>query len=45
VNNGTYHLLLDAQQRLATATILMAALRDKINEYKNDAAKQLQTLS
>ena len=42
VNNGTYHLLLDGQQRLATATILLAALRDKINEYKSDAAKQIQ---
>src|ERR1700674_5374446 len=42
VNNGTYHLLLDGQQRLATATIMVAALRDKINEYKLDAAKQIQ---
>lgn len=30
VNNGTFHLLLDGQQRLATATILLAALRDRI---------------
>ncbi len=42
VNNGTYHLLLDGQQRLATSTILLAALRDKINEFKADAAKQIQ---
>ncbi|MCW5965555.1 MAG: DUF262 domain-containing protein [Bryobacterales bacterium] len=42
VNNGTYHLLLDGQQRLATATILLAVLRDKINEFKADAAKQIQ---
>jgi hypothetical protein len=42
VNNGTYHLLLDGQQRLATSTILLAALRDKINEYKADAAQQIQ---
>lgn len=42
VNTGTYHLLLDGQQRLATATILLAALRDKISEYNKDAAKQIQ---
>jgi hypothetical protein len=42
VNNGTYHLLLDGQQRLATATILLAALRDTINEYKATAAIQIQ---
>jgi hypothetical protein len=42
VNNGTYHLLLDGQQRLATATILLAVLRDKINDYSKDAAKQIQ---
>jgi hypothetical protein len=41
VNNGTYHLLLDGQQRLATATILLAALRDKIKEYNANAAKQI----
>jgi len=43
VNNGEYHLLLDGQQRLATATILLAALRDKINDYKADAARQIHT--
>ena len=42
VNNGTYHLLLDGQQRLATATIMLSALRDKMNEYNADAAKQIQ---
>src|SRR5262249_39752100 len=42
VNNGTFHLLLDGQQRLATATILLAALRDKIAEYNGNAAKQIQ---
>ncbi len=42
VNNGTYHLLLDGQQRIATSTILLAALRDKMNDYKVDAAKQIQ---
>lgn len=43
VNNGSYHLLLDGQQRLATTTILLAALRDQINEFKADAAKQIQS--
>jgi hypothetical protein len=42
VNNGVFHLLLDGQQRLATSTILLAALRDKICEYKADAAQQIQ---
>jgi hypothetical protein len=42
VNNGSYHLLLDGQQRLATATILLAALRDKMAEYNVNAAKQIQ---
>lgn len=42
VNNGAYHLLLDGQQRLATANILLAALRDKICDYKSDAARQIQ---
>lgn len=43
VNNQTFHLILDGQQRLATATILLAALRDKILEYKGDAADQVQS--
>lgn len=43
VNNQSFHLILDGQQRLATATILLAALRDKIREYKLDAATQVQT--
>ncbi|MES2390487.1 MAG: DUF262 domain-containing protein [Acidobacteriota bacterium] len=42
VNTGTYHLLLDGQQRLATATILLAALRDKIQEFNLTAAQQTQ---
>ena len=36
------HLLLDGQQRLATATILLAVLRDARREYKADAATRLQ---
>ena len=41
VNNGTFHLLLDGQQRLATTTILLAALRDKMNEFSDKAARQI----
>src|SRR5882762_3949140 len=43
VNNQTYNLILDGQQRLATATILLAALRDKIREYNENAANQIQS--
>ncbi|MGB8524197.1 MAG: DUF262 domain-containing protein, partial [Candidatus Acidiferrales bacterium] len=43
VNNGTYHLLLDGQQRLATATILLAAMRDKMRPYNKNAADQIQS--
>src|SRR2546425_2416180 len=42
VNNQTYHLILDGQQRLATATILLAAIRDKIIEFKADGSHQIQ---
>ena len=42
VNNGTFHLLLDGQQRLATTTIMLAALRDKIYEFNDNAARQIQ---
>ena len=42
VNNQTYHLILDGQQRLATATILLATIRDKIIEFKADGANQIQ---
>jgi len=42
VNNGSYHLLLDGQQRLATATILLAALRDQIAIFNTNAAEQIQ---
>lgn len=43
VNNQTYHLILDGQQRLATATILLAAIRDKIRGFLADAAIQIQS--
>ena len=39
VNNETYHLILDGQQRLATATILLAAIRDKLREYNSAASE------
>jgi hypothetical protein len=42
VNNQTFHLILDGQQRLATATILLAAIRDKIRDYSGDGANQIQ---
>jgi len=42
VNNQTFNLILDGQQRLATATILLAALRDKMRAYNLDAANQIQ---
>jgi Protein of unknown function DUF262/Protein of unknown function (DUF1524) len=44
VNNGTDHLVLDGQQRLATATILLAALRDQIKPFNVNAAQQIQDL-
>jgi len=44
VNNQTFNLILDGQQRLATATILLAALRDKMRAYNLDAANQIQVI-
>lgn len=38
VDNGLTHLLLDGQQRLATATILLSVIRDFLAQYKSDAA-------
>jgi hypothetical protein len=38
VNSGTNHLLLDGQQRLGTATILLSVIRDYLKEYSSDAA-------
>lgn len=41
VTGGTDHLLLDGQQRLATATILLSIIRDHLNLYDNNAATRL----
>lgn len=43
VNNQTFNLILDGQQRLATSTILLAALRDKIRGFNENAANQIQS--
>ncbi|NNU26592.1 DUF262 domain-containing protein [Isoptericola sediminis] len=43
VTGGATNLLLDGQQRLATATILLSALRDARRQYKADAATRLQS--
>jgi uncharacterized protein with ParB-like and HNH nuclease domain len=42
VTGGATNLILDGQQRLATATILLAALRDSRRAYSADAATRLQ---
>lgn len=42
VVGGPTNLLLDGQQRLATATILLSVLRDARREHKADAATRLQ---
>jgi hypothetical protein len=42
VTGGATNLLLDGQQRLATATILLSALRDARRRYSGDAATRLQ---
>ncbi len=41
VTGGADHLLLDGQQRLATATILLSVIRDYLNRYDNNAATRL----
>jgi hypothetical protein len=43
VTDGEKNLLLDGQQRLATATILLSALREARLDYNSDAATRLQT--
>lgn len=42
VNNGTFHLLLDGQQRIATSTILLAVLRDRVSTFSENASRQIQ---
>src|SRR6266540_3044141 len=42
VTGGATNLLLDGQQRLATATILLSVLRDARRDYSGDAAARLQ---
>jgi hypothetical protein len=42
VTGGSTNLLLDGQQRLATATILLSVLRDARRAYSKDAATRLQ---
>lgn len=42
VTGGAKNLVLDGQQRLATATILLAVLRDARRDYSGDAATRLQ---
>lgn len=41
VTGGTDHLLLDGQQRLATATILLSIIRDFLHLYDKNAATRL----
>ena len=43
VTGGPTNVLLDGQQRLATATVLLSTLRDARREYKADAAARLQS--
>lgn len=42
VTGGATHLLLDGQQRLATATILLSVLREARRDYSANAATRLQ---
>lgn len=42
VDDGTSLLLLDGQQRLATATILLSVIRDSLADYREDASVRLQ---
>ena len=42
VTGGATNLLLDGQQRLATATILLSVLRDARRQHSRDAATRLQ---
>ncbi len=42
VNQQGGQLLLDGQQRLATATIILSVIRDKLAEFKKDAATRTE---
>lgn len=42
VRTPQYHLLLDGQQRLATATILLSAMRDQLWPVHQNAAQQIE---
>jgi hypothetical protein len=43
VDNGASHLLLDGQQRLATAGILLSVIRDYLARFNRDAATRITT--
>jgi uncharacterized protein with ParB-like and HNH nuclease domain len=43
VDNGTAHLLLDGQQRLATSAILLSVIREFLKRSSRDAATRVQT--
>src|SRR5215208_4811437 len=43
VDNNVSHLLLDGQQRLATAAILVSVIRDSLAHYNRDAATRTST--
>lgn len=42
VRTGSHCLLLDGQQRFATATILLACIRNRVHRYNTNAARQIQ---
>jgi uncharacterized protein with ParB-like and HNH nuclease domain len=41
VEKSTYFEVLDGQQRLATATVMLAALRDVVRDERSEAAEQI----
>jgi uncharacterized protein with ParB-like and HNH nuclease domain len=43
VDNNVSHLLLDGQQRLATAGILLSVIRDYLTRYNRDSATRITT--
>lgn len=42
VDNGSEHLVLDGQQRIATSAILISVIRDYLKEYSVDAATRTE---